>query len=194
MSEIWKDVIGYEGLYKVSNMGRIKSCIRIKERLMKIDKTDKYGYIVIHLYKNGKMKNLFAHRLVLEAFVGICPKDMQCCHYDGIKTNNKLDNLRWGTQIDNVKDSRRQGKLVRTEEFKIKMSKSMTGSNNPMFGIHINCKKVRQYSKNGKFIAEYESAHEAQRQTGINYTNIRACCAHKGYYKSAGGFVWKEAV
>ena len=94
-----------------------------------------------------------------------------------------------------------------TEETKRKMSEAQTGEKHPMFGKHFSeehkkkiseahkgkvyapIKAVLQFSKNGEFIAEYPSTHEAERQTGCYQTNICKCC--KGKYKSAGGFIWK---
>jgi len=120
--EIWKDVLGYKGLYKVSNLGNIKSlprrvrCMRksyrkfISTRLspgrkMKVYTSNK-GYQDLDLCKKGKITSKLVHILVLEAFVGKCPKGMQCCH--GIKgpSVNTLDNLRWGTISSNNKEDK----------------------------------------------------------------------------------------
>ena len=93
------------------------------------------------------------------------------------------------------------GHYERTEEHKRKISESMSGKNNPMFGKHFSeehrkkirennpSKPVLQFSKTGEFIAEYPSTMEAERLTGCNHSNICSCC--KGEYKSAGGFIWR---
>ena len=113
--EIWRDVKGYEGKYKVSNYGRVKSLARpgailggmLPER--ELGKITRFGYVNIDLYKHSKYKHIFAHCLVLQTFVGPCPKNMQCCHEDGNRANNHLANLRWGTRSSNQKDRLRHG-------------------------------------------------------------------------------------
>lgn len=115
--EIWKDVVGYEGYYEVSNLGRVKSVARwiyrrglsphwVKERLLETGKTAKH----VSLCKQGKIKNRVISILVLEAFVGPRPEGMQCCHFpDRDRSNNRLDNLRWDTPKENYADSIKQG-------------------------------------------------------------------------------------
>ena len=108
--EKWKDVKDYEGLYKVSNEGRIKQLERIvptpngghyveKEKIKKLNFTG--AYLMAALCKNGKVKKISVHRLVLNAFCG--ESDLQCNHKNGIKTDNRLDNLEWTTQSENMK-------------------------------------------------------------------------------------------
>lgn len=66
---------------------------------------DKGGRCIVNLYKNRIIKNCKVHRLVLETFVGPCPFGMECRHLDGNQKNNRVDNLRWGTHIENVGDT-----------------------------------------------------------------------------------------
>lgn len=108
--EQWKDVLGYEGLYLISDAGRVRSLPRKSTRggLLKLQ-VYKSGYEYVDLYKNGKNKKLRVHRLVLEAFVGACPEGMQCRHWDGNTRQNRLDNLKWGTQSRNCHDKIRHG-------------------------------------------------------------------------------------
>ena len=102
-NEIWKDIEGYEGLYQVSNLGRVKSLEKIrgvqfqKEKIL-IPQTIKGGYLRIGLSKNGKSTKFLIHRLVAEAFI---PKHFTVNHKDGNKTNNSLDNLEWVSQKEN---------------------------------------------------------------------------------------------
>ena len=96
--EIWRDVVGYEGLYKVSNFGRIKSLPRngtVKyERLLRQKVTNK-GYCTVALSKHGKIKYKMVHRLVAEAFLDN-PKDLpQVNHKNENKLKNYVDNLEW---------------------------------------------------------------------------------------------------
>ena len=114
--EIWKNINGYEGKYQVSNLGRVKSLARyvmvngsenryIKERILKPNKT-KNGYSACALgYSNTK--NI--HKLVLETFYPIDTK-MDCMHLDNDRSNNKLDNLKWGTRKDNIRQCVRDGR------------------------------------------------------------------------------------
>lgn len=101
MDEIWKDVVGYEGSYKVSNLGRIKSNIYTIPRLM--NPTDNgNGYMIIGLWKDSKRKNHYVHRLVAEAFVENPKGYKYVNHLDQNKMNNNASNLEWCTQRENV--------------------------------------------------------------------------------------------
>jgi len=104
-NEIWKNVEDYDN-YQVSNLGRIKS-VR-NNRIMNpwVDRTGRLG---IGFSENSKKKKFRIHRLVLETFVGNCPKNMECCHWDGNPTNNRLENLRWDTSKSNKFDRIRHG-------------------------------------------------------------------------------------
>lgn len=128
MKEIWKDVVGFEGLYEVSSKGNVFSLGRvIKKRSGKGDDYDRFSYRCPskmlkpwrmgsggHFYVGlrqplGKMQTLAVHRLMLEAFVGSCPEGMECCHNDGNPNNNILSNLRWDTYANNQRDRKRHG-------------------------------------------------------------------------------------
>lgn len=106
--EIWKSLIGYEDLYEVSDQGRVRSVNRVLQ-----GRCDKDGYRVFTLTAGGK-KTKKAHRLVLEAFVGLCPEGMECCHNDGDPSNNHLHNLRWDTRKANRADRRQHGTATAT--------------------------------------------------------------------------------
>ena len=109
--EIWKDIKGFEGLYQVSNFGRVKSVDRlvdgsrgkrkIKSRIMKEYK-NQFGYCMISLSKYGKSKQYSIHRLVAEEFIPNISELPQVNHIDGNKENNRADNLEWITNRDNV--------------------------------------------------------------------------------------------
>ena len=105
MKEIWKDIPSYEGLYQVSNLGKIKSLNYNhtgKEKILKNRKTS-HGYLGVVLWKNKEKHNTSVHRLVMRAFVG--DSDMIINHKDFDKTNNSLDNLEYCTQKYNVRYS-----------------------------------------------------------------------------------------
>lgn len=97
--EIWRDIIGYEGLYQVSSLGRVKSLERYvlhkkadpsygyrhrKEKILVTFVRNQTGHVAVNLYKNDVMTTLHVHTLVLEAFVGDCPQGQQCRHLDDI--------------------------------------------------------------------------------------------------------------
>lgn len=107
--EIWKDVVGYEGMYQVSNLGHVKSLDRkrsdghnIKGVMLKIIH-DKYGYCIVSLCKNGQNKLKKVHRLVAEAFIPNPDNLPQVVHKDDVvsKDNNTVENLMWSTVKDN---------------------------------------------------------------------------------------------
>jgi len=110
MEEVWKDIIGFEGLYQFSNLYRIKSLPKEgshKEYLQSC--IDKQGYPRITLRKNGISHVRKIHRLVLEYYIGLCPEGMQCRHLNDKKNDYRIENLRWGTASENQQDSIRNG-------------------------------------------------------------------------------------
>ena len=115
MKEIWKDIPGFEGRYQVSNLGIVKSLIRpyqIKSIVLK-PMVNKSGYLYIHLYKDCKQHHKFIHRLVLRTFTGSCPVGMETRHLNGIKADNRLENLRWDTKSENGKDRVKHGSIYK---------------------------------------------------------------------------------
>ena len=98
--ETWKDIKGYEGLYKVSNLGNIKS---IRRNLNMKFSVTKWGYYQTSLFKDKKHKSFYVARLVAEAFIENNLKEPQVNHIDGVKLNNKVENLEWVSQSENQK-------------------------------------------------------------------------------------------
>lgn len=136
MDEIWKDIPGYEGLYQVSNLGKVKSLERtvvsktnvvkrVHERIKK-PVIDEHGYCTVSLYKNNKERILFVHRIVLAAFVGPCPEGMQVNHIDCNPCNNCLTNLEYVTPSENIQHSYKHNRNnnIRSKEFYKKMGQN----------------------------------------------------------------------
>ena len=98
--EIWKDIKGYEGLYQVSNKGRVKSFHRKKIKLLK--RHDFRNYYAVRLYKDGIIENFLVHRLVAEFFIPNPQNKPQVNHKDGNKLNNCVENLEWVTIQENL--------------------------------------------------------------------------------------------
>lgn len=165
--EIWKDILGYEGLYQVSNFGRVKSLKFGKERILKLTK-DKDGYLIVNLYKNNKSKTFKVHRLVAEAFIPNPDNLPQVNHKDEDKSNNILSNLEWC----DVKYNQNYGTRNK------RIGKSNTNGKRS--------KPVLQYTLDGKFVREWESYRECKRN-GFNH--VSECC--RGKLKSCEGFIWK---
>lgn len=162
--EEWRDVVGYEGLYKVSSLGRVKSLNYRntgKEQILKPYKNN-YGYLIVNLSKGGKERRALIHRLVAHAFIPN-PYNLQFVnHKDENKLNNCVENLEWCDQGYN----NRYG--TRTERMAKKLSK-------PVMCVDT--------------CVIYPSVHEAERDTGTHYQNIIKCC--RGKRNIAGGFHWR---
>ena len=116
IQEVWKDIKGYEGLYQISNLGRVKTLNRIckihrkaTREIKEIILTTKFlpkGYCFIALYKNNKETKFYIHRLVATAFIPNIDNKPQVNHKDGNKNNNVVSNLEWVTPSENLKIGR----------------------------------------------------------------------------------------
>jgi NUMOD4 motif/HNH endonuclease len=111
--EQWKDVVGFQSIYEVSDHGNIRSIKSGKLKKITIDKTTKRPFL--NLWKNNKQFVVRVHKLVMEAFVGKRPEGMECCHNDGNAFNNHLNNLRWDTPKNNHADKIKHGTTNRGE-------------------------------------------------------------------------------
>jgi hypothetical protein len=120
--EQWKPVVGFEGLYEVSDFGRVRSMERIVPhatggrltlpmRILVGSKRAQQKYPMVNLWRMNKQHAKYVHALVLEAFVGPRPPKHDACHADGSKDNNSLSNLRWGTRKENMQDAVRHGTI-----------------------------------------------------------------------------------
>jgi len=167
MEEIWKDVVGYEGLYQASDQGQIKSLITNK--ILKQHKNNK-GYLLLTLCKNGIHKRCSVHRLVYVAFNGPIPECIQVNHINEIKTDNRLSNLNLMTPKENANWGTKNQRVSKK-----------------------NKKPITKYLIDGTPIMSYFSSVDASAETGINQSNILQCCRGHKQHKTAGGFIWRYA-
>lgn len=134
--EIWKPVVGYEGLYEVSSEGRVKSVFRtvpskkggsrtVPEKIKSFAEVN--GYFVCPLYRNNKERRFMVHRLVAEAFIPNPEQKAEVNHIDGDKHNNRVSNLEWVTRLENVHHAIETGLAVQYDRH---------GNRNPMYGKH----------------------------------------------------------
>lgn len=147
--EVYKQIIGYEGLYEVSNLGNVKSLNYLHTGQEKLLSPGIYtnGYLYVVLSKNGEVKQYLIHRLVAQAFLPNPNNYPQVNHKDENKLNNNVENLEWCTAQYNNEYSK--------------------------------TKQVGQYDLNGNLIATWKSTVEIQRQLGFDQSSISKCCLGK---------------
>ena len=183
ISEIWKDVVGYEGYYMVSNLGKVKSLdmvilrsdgrkIHHKGKMLS-PTTNNKGYYMVNLHKNSKHKFCTIHRLVAKAFIPN-PYDLPCVnHKDENPKNCNVDNLEWcdytynnnyGTRSERARLTKMNGKL---------------------------CKAVNQYTINGELIKQWVSTKQVERELGYSNCCVGRCC--RGLQDVAYGYKWQYA-
>ena len=110
LEEIWKSIKGYEGLYEISNFGRVKSMPKLRMKKEKIMKpSNRGGYLRISLSKDGISKSFYIHRLVAESFIPNLDGKKEVNHIDGNKKNNNASNLEWSTRSENMKHAFKTG-------------------------------------------------------------------------------------
>lgn len=169
---IWKDIPGYEGLYQISDNGDVKSLPkkhRHSEHILK-NKVTWDGYYETSLCKNNKYKYIRTHRLVAETFIPNPENKPQVNHINGDKTDNRVENLEWVTNKENITHAILNG------------LEKLDGKYNP------NAKKVAQLNLDGEVINIYDCIKDANKCTGVHETDISQVCHNKR--KSAGGFKW----
>lgn len=174
--ETWKPVVGYEGLYEVSDLGRVKKVARtitqadgtvkkIDERILK--QSESNGYLNVGLYRNGVSNPNWVHRLVAQAFIPNPNKLSDVSHLNEQRDDNRLTNLEWSSHRDNLNYGRRNERI----------SESIS-------------KPILQFDlETGLIIATYPSASIASKETGILISSLSRVARGKG--KTAGGYGWR---
>lgn len=178
--EIWKPIKGYEGLYEVSNMGRVRSLDKVCRHDYKYQKNvivpvdGKYlkahvlksGYLHIVLQKDRKRKDYAIHRLVAFHFCDGYEEGLVVNHKNENKADNRADNLEWCTEAYNRNYGTHYERCAKSNQ-----------------------KRVAQYSSDGILIAEYESGKEASGKTGFSRACISDWC--RGAHPCKAGYIWK---
>lgn len=182
--EEWKDIKGYEGKYQVSNFGRVKSLWfehntfngikKIQKEKILSQREDNLGYVSYGLFKNGKPKRVRAHKLVVEAFIGSIPKGLVVNHINGIKSDNRVENLEICTYSHNTK-----------EAFRLGIIKYGFGE------LSHRAKIINQLDLENNVINTFHGCYEAERETKISSASIYRCL--KGKQKQAQGYMWEYA-
>ena len=162
--EIWKDIKDYPN-YQVSNLGRILNII--SNKILKAHKNHQ-GYLQVRLYKNGKNKNCYIHRLVAEAFIPNPNHYKEINHKDENPSNSIVDNLEWCDRKYNIN----------------------YGSHNERMASK-KSKKVIQMDKDYLILNVFDSLQQIQKSLGFSSGNICECC--NGRRNSAYGYIWRYA-
>lgn len=215
--EIWRDIPGYEGRYQVSNVGNNILSLNYRKTgkpgvIRKF--LDKDGYWKVSLYnprssRKRKYSQLFIHRLVAMAFIDNPDNKPEIDHINAIRTDNRVENLRWVTRKENdnnphclrIKSETRTGQLnpqygkKASPELRKKLSDSHKGIVHSKEWREKNAralwKKVGQYDMDGNLIRVWSSIKEAGDTLGIPRGMISAVCLHYPKKKTAHGYKWE---
>lgn len=174
MTEIWKPIDGFDGVYEVSNLGNVRNVNWRGQgyRLLK-PHHDKDGYLRVGFCINNRKQMRYVHRLVATAFIDNPYGKEQVNHKDEVRDHNSVDNLEWVTCTENNNYGTRNYRLSKSK-------------------LNTNCKAINQIDDNGEVVKCWESLHEIGRQTGYDITHIMRVC--KGVKKTGYGYKWQYAI
>lgn len=192
LTEEWREIPGYEGLYMASTLGRIKRLereyshsrggIRIFKEKIVCQTKNKWGYVYVELCNQGSSrKKLFTHVLVALTYIPNPENKPQVNHVLGIKDDNRVTELEWNTRSENKKHA-----------FRIGITKPVKSFLGKKGALCPNSKPINQLTIDGQFIRQWPAAKEAARELGLSQGNITSCC--QGKYKSTGGFKFQYAA
>lgn len=178
----WRPIYGYESDYEVNNFGQIrtlKNSPKLKSNsILKPQVSKRNGYVYQMLYKSGTPKLCRVHRIVAQSFIDNPNKYTQVNHKDGDKANNRVSNLEWCNQSQNMKHAYKN--KLQSPSQKQKEAVAMANLRK--------CKPVGQFG-NGILISTYEGISDASRKTGISASCISRCC--KNICNSSGKYQWQ---
>ena len=175
--ERWIPIKGFESLYEISNLGRIKT---VKSGIVRDGYFSNRGYKVIHLSKKSKSYIKLVHRLVIDNFIGTEDKTLTVNHIDHNKDNNSLNNLEYMKLEDNIKEAWNSGIY----------NNRIEKQKNDMKGNKIRSRAVYQYDLNGNFIKKWDCIKDACTYYGwCPSAHISECC--RGKCKTSHGDIWK---
>ena len=189
MSEVWKDIVNYEGIYQVSNLGRVRSLDRLVPATCALSKSNQVvnylrkgkilnghwagpkgsEYKYVALSKDDKPKYLRVHRLVACAFIPNPDNLPEVNHIDEDKSNNRADNLEWVTHIQNEHHGTKIERAARTRDRR----------------------PVEALNEKGEVVASYDRMADASKALGINLGTIWKVCNKIKNCKIAGGYRWR---
>lgn len=188
-SEVWKDIEGYEGLYKISSYGHVYSLPRkgCKGGFV-VPSLGSSGYLQTHLCKNSIVKTIMIHRLVAKHFLANENNYPEVNHKDECKTNNCVWNLEYCTRVYNQNYGTAIDRGVKSHNYEESAKKAALHHNYKEVGRK-QAKPVLQFSSDGELVRRWESIREICRERNYSTGNISNAC--NGKLKNAYGFVWK---